>query len=378
MNAQVFASLEECFGDMPDPRVVGRCDHALVEILLIAVCGVLCGAESWSEVEEFGNAKRDWLKQYLTLAAGIPSHDTFSRVFRLLDAAEFQRRFRHWVEAHFSIPAGQVIAVDGKALRGSRDSFRGQEAIHLVSAWASESGVLLGQRRVEAKSNEISAVPELLKLLFIKGCIVTLDALNCQKDIAQTILDRQADYVFALKANHPQLHQDVVDWFAWARERAFRDVPHSFYQTISKGHGRLEIRRCWAIADPLALESMGYYQGWAGLRSVVMIQRERHLAGTCQHATVYYLSSLAADAQRLLAATRAHWSVENTFHWTLDVVFAEDASRVRLDDAPENLAILRRIALNLLKRHPAKLSLKAKRFRAALDDTFRFELLTQF
>ena len=231
---------------------------------------------------------------------------------------------------------------------------------------------------MDDKSNEITAVPELLKVLFIKGCIVTVDALNCQKDIAQTILDRQADYVFALKGNHPQLHQDVVDWFAWAQARDFRAVPHSFYQTVSKGHGRLEIRRCWAIADPLALESMGYYQGWAGLRSVVMIQRERRLATTSQSETVYYLSSLAADAQRLLAATRAHWSVENTFHWTLDVVLAEDASRVRLDDAPENLAVIRHIALNLLKRHPAKLSLKAKRFRAALDDVFRLELLTQF
>lgn len=377
MNEQPFASLEECFGDMPDPRVEGRCDHVLVEILLITVCAVLCGAESWSEVEQFGNTKAAWLKQYLTLPAGIPSHDTFGRVFRLLNAAEFQRRFMRWVEAHFTIPAGQVIAVDGKTLRGSYDTFRRQEAIHLVSAWASESGVLLGQRKVDTKSNEITAVPELLKLLFIKGCVVTVDALNCQKDIAQTIIDQQADYVFALKANHPQLHQDVVDWFAWAQARDFRDVSHSFHQTVTKEHGRLEIRRCWAIHDPLALESMGYYEGWAGLRSVVMVQRERRFATSHQTETVYYLSSLPADAQRLLTVSRAHWSVENTFHWTLDVVFAEDASRVRLDDAPENLAIVRHIALNLLKHHPAKLSLKGKRFRAALDDTFLLELLTQ-
>lgn len=337
----------------------------------------MCGAESWSEVEQFGNTKAAWLKQYLTLPAGIPSHDTFGRVFRLLNAAEFQRRFMRWVEAHFTIPAGQVIAVDGKTLRGSYDTFRRQEAIHLVSAWASESGVLLGQRKVDAKSNEITAVPELLKLLFIKGCVVTVDALNCQKDIAQTIIDQQADYVFALKANHPQLHQDVVDWFAWAQARDFRDVSHSFHQTVTKEHGRLEIRRCWAIHDPLALESMGYYEGWAGLHSVVMVQRERRFATLHQTETVYYLSSLPADAQRLLTVSRAHWSVDNTFHWTLDVVFAEDASRVRLDDAPENLAIVRHIALNLLKHHPAKLSLKGKRFRAALDDTFLLELLTQ-
>jgi predicted transposase YbfD/YdcC len=378
MNEQPFASLEACFGDMPDPRVEGRCDHLLVEILLVAVCAVLCGAESWSEVEEFGNTKATWLQQYLSLPAGIPSHDTFSRVFRLLNAAEFQRRFMRWVEQHFTRAAGQVIAVDGKTARGSRDSFRGQDAIHLVSAWASESGVLLGQRKVDAQSNEITAVPELLKLLFVKGCIVTVDALNCQKDIAQVVIEQQADYVFALKANHPQLHQEVIDWFDWAQARDFREVNHSFHQTVNKGHGRIEIRRCWAIADPLALESLAHYEGWTGLRSVVMVQRERRSASQQQTETVYYLSSLPADAQRLLAATRAHWSVENSFHWTLDVIFAEDASRVRLDDAPENLAVIRHIALNLLKRHPAKLSLKRKRFRAALDDTFLFELLAQF
>jgi predicted transposase YbfD/YdcC len=377
MDEQPFASLEACFGELPDARVQGRCDHKLIDIILIAVCAVMCGAESWSEVEEFGQAKAAWLKQYLDLPAGIPSHDTFSRVFRLLDAAEFQRRFMIWVEHHFRVPRGQVIAVDGKTARGSGDGFRGQEAIHLVSAWASETGVLLGQRKVDAKSNEITAVPELLKLLFIKGCIVTVDALNCQKDIAQTVIEGKGDYVFALKANHPQLHQDVIDWFEWARQRDFRDVRHDFHQTVNKGHGRLEIRRCWAIHDPLALESMGYYDGWAGLRSVVRVERERRIADKIQTETVYYLSSLPADAKRILAATRAHWSVENTFHWTMDVVFGEDASRTRLDDAPENLAVIRHIAFNLLKQHPAKLSLKRKRFRAALDDAFLLELLTQ-
>lgn len=378
MSKQPFSSLEACFGDLPDPRVQGRCDHKLVEIILVAVCAVLCGAESWSEVEEFGEAKEDWLRQYLDLAAGIPSHDTFSRVFRLLDAAEFQRRFMRWVEQHFTVPRGQVIAVDGKTARGSGDSFRGQDAIHLVSAWASETGVLLGQRKVDAKSNEITAVPELLKLLFIKGCIVTVDALNCQKDIAQTVIQRQADYVFALKANHPHLHQDVIDWFGWARERDFRDVTHDFHQTVNKGHGRLEIRRCWAIHDPLALESMGYYEGWVGLQTVVMVERERRSADQTQRETVYYLSSLPPNAERILAATRAHWSVENTFHWTMDLVFGEDPSRVRLDEAPENFAVIRHIALNLLKRHPGKQSLKRKRFRAALDDAFLLQLLTQF
>lgn len=287
MEKQPFASLEACFGDLPDPRVQGRCEHKLVDIVLVAVCAVLCGAESWSEVEEYGEAKEAWLRQYLSLAAGIPSHDTFSGVFRLLDAATFQQRFMRWVEQHFQVPRDEVIAVDGKTARGSGDSFRGQDAIHLVSAWASEAGVLLGQRKVEAKSNEITAVPELLTLLFLKGCIVTVDALNCQKDIAQTVVEHQADYVFALKANHPQLHQDVIDWFEWAREHDFREVTHDFHQTVNKGHGRLEIRRCWAIHDPLALESMGHYQGWWGLQTVVMVERERRIADQTQRETVY-------------------------------------------------------------------------------------------
>jgi len=373
-----FQSLEACFGDVPDPRVVGRCEHLLIEIIMVAVCAVLSGAESWSEVEELGESRQEWLKQYLKLPAGIPSHDTFGRVFRLLDAQAFQERFLHWVEATFAIERGQVIAVDGKTARGSRDSYRGQEAIHLVSAFAHASGLLLGQRRVDDKSNEITAVPELLKTLFIKGCIVTVDALNCQKDIAQTIIDRGGDYVFALKANHPQLHQEVIDWFEWAKARDFRDIDHTFCETVNKGHGRLEVRQCYALSDPSAFQALAYYDGWAGLRSIALVSRERRLPDRIQTETAYFLSSLPAHAERILDATRAHWAVENTFHWTLDVTFAEDASRVRLDNAPENFAVLRHVAFNLLKHHPSKASLKRKRYRAALDVSFLFDLLTQF
>ena len=373
-----FQSLEECFGDMPDPRVEGRCDHILREIIMVAVCAVLSGAESWSEVEQFGESKLEWLKGYLELPAGIPSHDTFGRVFRLLDAEAFQERFMHWVETTFTVERGQVIAVDGKTARGSRDNYRGQDAIHLVSAFAHASGLLLGQRKVDEKSNEITAVPELLKSLFIKGCIITVDALNCQKDIAQTIIDRGADYVFALKGNHPQLHQEVIEWFDWAKARHFRDIDHTFAETVNKGHGRLEIRQCYALTDPVAFQALAFYDGWAGLRSIAVVYRERRLPDRTQKETAYFLSSLPADAERILDATRAHWSVETTFHWTLDVTFAEDASRVRLDNAPENLAVVRHLAFNLLKRHPSKASLKRKRYRAALDDAFRFELLSQF
>jgi predicted transposase YbfD/YdcC len=374
---RLFESLEDCFGDIPDPRVVGRCDHLLGDIILVAVCAVLCGAESWSEIEEFGKSKEGWLKQYLALPAGIPSHDTFGRVFRLLDAQAFQERFMRWVEGTFNVKRGQVIAVDGKTARGSRDSYSGQEAIHLVSAFAHESGLLLGQRKVDEKSNEITAVPELLKALFIKGCVVTVDALNCQKDIAQTIIEAGGDYVFALKANHPQLHQEVVDWFDWAKARDFRDMDHTFCETVNKGHGRVEIRQCYALSDPHAFQALAYYDGWAGLQSIAVVYRQRRFADRTQAETAYFLSSLPAQAERILDASRAHWAVENTFHWTLDVTFAEDASRVRLDNAPENFAILRHVAFNLLKCHPDKASLKRKRFRAALDDSFLLELLTQ-
>lgn len=375
---QPFESLEACFGDMEDGRVQGRCEHVLLDIILVAVCAVLCGAESWSQVEQFGRSKEAWLKQYLGLAAGIPSHDTFGRVFRVLDADAFQERFMRWVERAFQVKTGDVIAVDGKTARGSRDRFRGQSAIHLVSAFAHERGLLLGQRRVDEKSNEITAVPELLKTLFIKGCVVTVDALNCQKETARVITDAGADYVFALKGNHPQLHQDVLDWFTFAHARQFRDMPHTFAQTITKGHGRLEVRTCHTLSDPHAFQALAHYDGWANLHSVSCITRERRFAdGRVQCETAYFLSSLS-DADRILHASRAHWSVENTFHWTLDVTFGEDASRVRLDNAPENFAIIRHLAFNLLKAHPSKATLNNKRFHAALDDSFLLELLTQF
>ena len=373
-----FMSLEACFGDMEDPRVEGRCAHKLIEIILVAVCAVLCGAENWSQVEEYGKDKADWLKQYLDLANGIASHDTFGRVFRLLDATGFQARFMGWVEQFFSLKRGQVIAVDGKTARGSRDGSR--DAIQLVSAFAHENGLLLGQQRVDDKSNEITAVPDLLKLLFIKGCVVTVDALNCQTEIARTIIDSGADYVFALKGNHPQLHQDVVDWFAWAIQHDFRGVEHGYAETVDKAHGRLEIRRCWVIADPHAFQALAHYDGWTGLQSIALVQRERRTPDNPSAAPpeiAYFLSSLPPDAKAILYASRAHWSVENTLHWSLDVTFGEDACRIRLDNAPENFAVLRHLAFNLLKRHPAPISLPLKRFRAALNDLFLLELLAQ-
>jgi predicted transposase YbfD/YdcC len=354
-------SLAQYFGDLPDPRVVGRCDHKLLDIMLIAICAVLCGAEGWEDIEEFGHSKERWLRQFLELPCGIPSHDTFRRVFGLLSASAFQERFAAWVEGVFVLKRGQVINIDGKTMRGSHDKRNGQEAIHLVSAWASESGLLLGQRKVSEKSNEISAIPELLENLYVAGCIV----------------EQGADYVLALKGNQGQLYQDVQEWFKWAQHSNFKDMPYSFWQTPSKGHGRVEIRRCWALSDPRAFEVIRHHDGWTGLRSIVMVERTRILPEGTQKETAYFISSLPPDAKLILHAVRTHWSVENTFHWTLDVTFREDDARLRSGDSPENFAVLRHISLNLLKHHPAKLSVKRKRFKAALDDSFLLELLSQ-
>lgn len=370
-------NLEAYFGDMPDPRVTGRCEYKLTEIIVIAVCAVLSGAEGWEDIEEFGQNKVDWLRQFMEIENGIPSHDTFRRVFSLLDAEAFQERFVRWVEGVFSVTRGQVVSVDGKTARGSQDKDNGQRALHLVSAFASANGVLLGQRKVDEKSNEITAIPTLLEQLYIAGCIVTIDAMGCQKDIARTIVEQQADYVLALKGNQGQLYEDVQEWFAYAQQTHFKDMPHSFWQTTNKGHGRIEIRRAWALSDPRAFEVIRHHDGWVGLQSIVMVERERHEDGQVQRETAYFISSLSPDAKLLLHAVRAHWSVENTFHWTLDVTFREDAARLRTGDSAENFAVLRHIAFNLLTHHPAKLSLKRKRFKAALNESFLLELISQ-
>ncbi len=310
---RLFQSLEDCVGDLPDPREVGRCDPLLVDIIMVAVGGVLCGAGNWSEVEEFGKSKEGWLKQYVELPGGMPSHDTVARVFRLLEAPAFHERFMRWVEGTFNIQRGPVSAVDGQTARGSRDSYPGQEAIHLVSAFAHESGVLLGQRKVDEPSNESPAGPDLLKALFIKGCVVTVDALNCQKAIAQTIMEGGGDYVFALNATHPPLHHEVVDWFDWAKARDFRDVDHTFSETVTKGHGRVEIRQGYALTDPHAFQALAYYDGWAGLQSMAVVYRKRRLPDRTPADTADFVSRLPADAEPILDATRAHWAVENTF-----------------------------------------------------------------
>jgi predicted transposase YbfD/YdcC len=283
-----------------------------------------------------------------------------------------------WVESVFRVTKGQVVALDGKTARGSHKRSAGKAAIHLVNAWAVENGIVLGQRKVDGKSNEMTAIPELLRLLNVSGCIVTIDAMGCQKNIAQTIRDEKADYILCVKDNQSNLKQDLEDWFAYGDSQHFDGMQMDFHHTTHKTSGRIEIRRCWAVSDPLALEHIRHYDGWADLTSIVRIQRERRVGGKTTLETAYYISSLPADAARLLQATQHHWAIENSFHWVMDVTFSEDRSRIRNGESAENMAVLRTIALNLLKRDPSKSSLRQKRFRASMDNDFLLHLITQF
>jgi predicted transposase YbfD/YdcC len=302
MSNKLLTSMEDCFGDLPDPRVKGRCDHQLLDIIIIAICGVLCGADGWVGVETVGKAKASWFRQFLKLEHGIPSHDTFGYVFAKIDHEAFQTRFVRWVESVFRVTKGQVIAIDGKTSCGSHDKTIGKDAIHLVNAWASENGIALGQRKVADKSNEITAIPELLRLLDVSGCIVTIDALGCQTKIAQTIRDEKADYILRVKDNQSKLKQDLVDWFAYGDSQKFANMDMDFHQTTHKTSGRIEIRQCWVVRDAVAFEHIRHYEGWADLNSIIRVQRERRDGGQISHDTAYYISSLSTSAATILAA----------------------------------------------------------------------------
>lgn len=377
MSEKPLASIEACFSDIDDPRVQNRCDYPLIEVITIAICASIAGAEAWTDMETFGKSKENWLKQFLELENGIPSHDTFGDVFGMIDGEEFQRSFIRWVERVFTVTEGQVVAIDGKTAHRSHDKAIGKDAIHMVSAWAKANGIVLGQRKVDDKSNEITAIPELLDLLSVTGCIVTIDAIGCQKKIAQKIRDKQADYVLSVKENQGNLYQDIEDWFAYADKVSFKDIAHDYHKQVNKGHGRLEIRQCWVIADPIAFEYIRHYEGWADLNAIVRVQRERRLADKVQQETAYYISSLTTDAQKILQATRHHWSIENSLHWVMDVTFREDDMRIRKGNSSQNMVVLRHIALNILKKDKSKGSLKQKRYKATLDDTFLLKLLEQ-
>lgn len=337
--------LKDCFASIQDPRVERTRLHQLSDILTIAILAVIAGGNGWEDMEIYGLSKQAWLSTFLALPNGIPSADTFRRVFERIHSKQFEQCFEQWVQQLVHTLGIEVIAIDGKTLKGSYDRESGSKALHFVSAWATEHRLVLAQSKVQDKSNEITAIPALLELLDIKGCIVTLDAMGTQKNIAAQIQQAQADYILCLKANHPTLFQQVDDWFKVARAEGTLPVPSK--HTTEAGHHRIESRKVWTMSLD-QLPPLYQLEEWVGLQTIVIVERTRHLWNKTTHEIQFYLSSLPADSPRIAAAIRQHWGIENSMHWTLDVTFGEDACRIRSLHAPHNLALLRRFAVNTL------------------------------
>ena len=378
MDSSIMALLVERFADLEDPRTGRAKLHGLIDVVVIAICAVICGADSWVDVEMFGKSKKKWFSRLLALPSGIPSHDTFGRVFARLDPIQFERCFKEWVETVNEVVEGQVVAIDGKTARGSHDRAAGKSAIHMVSAWASANRLVLGQVKVDERSNEITAIPELLDTLDVSGCTVTVDAMGCQKEIASKIINRRADYILALKRNQPQLYDDAAETFDHLRNSEFSDIDYRFCETVEKSHGRIEKRRCWSVSDPTYLDYVNDRGEWSKLSSLAMVESERTENGQTASQTRYYISSLPNDARKLLSGVRTHWGIENSVHWVLDVAFGEDNSRVRVGNSAENFSILRRMALNMLKSETTlKVGVAAKRKRAGWDGEYLLKVLAQ-
>ncbi|WP_039778929.1 ISAs1 family transposase [Acaryochloris sp. CCMEE 5410] len=372
---QAYEQLTECFEELTDPRGGQGVQHPFVSIVVIGLLASLGGAQGWEDIETYGMSHQSWLSSFLSLPSGIPTADTYRRVFERISPAAFERSFQNWLDHVVTALGAQVIPIDGKQLRGSYDRNQDQSALHLVSAWASEYRLFLGQVKVEDKSNEITAIPALLELLDIAGCIITIDAMGTQHEIACRIQAKGADYVLALKENHPTLFEQVEQWFETAEANEFKGIEYSYDVRVEAGHHRREKRQVWAVS----LQKMGplYKQAqWKGLQSIVKVARTRHLWNKTTYEVMFYISSLPPIAQQLGKAIRQHWSIENQLHWVLDVTFGEDASRIRTGHAPENMAILKRWSINLLNQETSfKKSTRQKLKRASMDEAYMLKVL---
>src|SRR5712691_5349743 len=368
MTEPAKSSITTHFRSLPDPRVRRTRYHSLHDILVIALCGVICGADDWVAIERFGNAKVAWFRSFLDLPHGIPSHDTFGRVFAALDPEAFKAAFLAWVRTLAAVMPGDVIAIDGKTLRQTFDTAADKAAIHMVSAWAAAQGLCLGQVKTDAKSNEITAIPKLLDVLALAGRIVTIDAMGCQTAIAHAIHTKGGDYVLSLKGNQTGLHDDIQTFFRDAEAHAFAGTPHTTAETVDGDHGRIEVRRAWATDD---LAWLADRPRWPGLRSVLRVDAERTVGERTTCETRFFISSLPPDAATLARVVRSHWAIENGLHWVLDVAMHQDQTRIRTGHAPEHVAILHHIALNLLKLdRTEKLGIKNKRLAAGWDHDY--------
>lgn len=363
------------FEDLEDPRGLQGQAHAFLSIVLIAILATIGGATGWEDIELYAESHQPWLESFLDLSHGIPHADTYRRMFERVNPEALQRCFLAWVGQVVEATGAQVIPIDGKSVKGSYDRNKKQSALHVVSAWASEHRLLLGQVKVENKSNEITAIPALIELLDITGCIITIDAMGTQTEIARQIVAKGADYILSLKANHPTLYAQMKAWFKTAHSQGFSGIAHSYDQRVEAGHHRQENRQIWAV-PVAAIGNLYQPSPWAGLQTVVMVVRVRQLWNKTTREVQFYLSSLPCDAVRIGRAIRAHWGIENQLHWVLDVTFGEDASRIRNGHSPENFSLMRRMAISLLNQETStKRSLRQKAKRAAMDSNYMLQVL---
>ena len=375
MNADILTH----FKTLKDPRVERTKRYPLMELIFLIISATISGCDGWKSMRDFGLIKLDWLRKFFPYENGIPVDDTLARLMRRLDTKAFQSCFISWMQSVSEQTNGQVIAIDGKTLRGSYDKSDEKSAIHMVSAFSNANGLVLGQEKTAEKSNEITAIPALLEVLSVKGCIVTIDAMGCQKEIAEKIISEKGEYLLSLKGNQGNLHTDVKDFFeslSMTDSGKLSNIKHEYHEDIDCGHGRIETRRAYVIDPKMYQGCFRDVEKWKALHRIVMIDSVREMTDKTTRDRRFYITSSKDSAQSLLESTRAHWSIENTLHWTLDMTFKEDASRIRKEASPENYAIVRHIAMNILKKDKSiKASIKGKRHIAALDDNARSTLI---